>query len=555
MIEPGAKNSFVRIVWLILFLGVLSVIFDFRNFHIRDLSQNEGLYAAVAAGINADHPMSIVHGVGIKNNYFLYPWLCSLFHRFTEFQLPYTMRYINFFFMAATALLIGLTAGFTRDFKAGMVGISFFCANLFVFMYSQYASPLMMSLFLLFSAQSAWVYFGFSKGKWNWAWISSLFLLSCGFLSGGIKIVIYFFLPLLFMHRPLKISSKINKKGFVLGVLFILGALIFKMMPQILYSRTMEWTYMPLAYRGMGNFLLNIIWSPVQLLLVMLPWTLLIWMPFCAAIRPLDKTPIFSHYFRVIFITDFLFTLLNPLSTMDDFMFTLPPLALLCAITYDTAVRRYSVEMRHLILICGYIPAILAAVLMIYCFCPYELVVQHVNFLPLTNGKERIFSAILAFFALSIWIYHYRKHGQLWLIMLFTGGAIGLFCQLTFIPYINSDRSRSELGSRIRQIIEEDCNTNNAVVYKKDILDLYSESYYMHKEVNKIDSLDNIDNKKKVIYLLTTDFPQYPERTWKNLFETTYRGRKLCLYRGEITKRKELINRRNQPPAADGDKK
>ena len=125
---------------------------------------------------------------------------------------------------------------------------------------------------------------------------------------------------------------------------------------------------MPLAYRGMGNFLLNIIWSPVQLLLVMLPWTLLIWMPFCAAIRPLDKTPIFSHYFRVIFITDFLFTLLNPLSTMDDFMFTLPPLALLCAITYDTAVRRYSVEMRHLILICGYIPAILAAVLMIYCF-------------------------------------------------------------------------------------------------------------------------------------------------------------------------------------------
>ena len=65
--------------------------------------------------------------------------------------------------------------------------------------------------------------------------------------------------------------------------------------------------------------------------------------------------------------------------------------------------------------------------------------------------------------------------------------------------------------------------------------------------IDMINNLDDIDNKEKVIYLLTTDFPQYPERTWKNLFETTYRGQKLILYRGEVAKRKELINRRNLP--------
>lgn len=547
MIEPGAKNFPLRLVWLILLLGVLVLMFQCWNLGIRDLSQDEGFYAAIVSEFDPEYPMSMAHGVGIKNNYFLYPWLCSVFFRGTDFQLPHILRYVNFAFMGLTALLIGLVAGFTRDCKAGLVGIGFFCTNLFVFMYSQYASPLQMGVFFLFAAQCAWIYFGFSRGRWNSAWLVSLFLLSCGFLTGGIKVVIYFFLPLLFLHRPLKFSSKISKKGFIAGMLFLLGALIFRVMPPVMYGREIIWDYMPLNYRGMGNFLLNIVWAPLQMLLVLMPWTLLIWMPFCVAIRPLDKTPIFSHYFRVVFITDFIFILINPFSTTDDFMYIMPVLALLCAITYDTAVRRYSVEMRHLVLLCGYITAILAAGLVIYCFFPHENLIRYVNFLPLTDGKERIFSAILAFFVISIWIYHYRKHGQIWLMLLFTGGAIGVFCQLTFVPYYNSDRSRSELGGTLRKIIADDGGKDDAVVYKNDILDLYSESYYMHKKVKKINNLDDIDNKEKVIYLLTTDFPQYPERTWKNLFETTYRGQKLILYRGETAKRKELINRRNLP--------
>ena len=67
----------------------------------------------------------------------------------------------------------------------------------------------------------------------------------------------------------------------------------------------------------------------------------------------------------------------------------------------------------------------------------------------------------------------------------------------------------------------------------------------MQKKIRKLNDLAEIDKKEPVIYLLTIDFPQYPARTWKNIFETTYRDRKLFLYRGDIAKRKELINRRN----------
>ena len=131
------------------------------------------------------------------------------------------------------------------------------------------------------------------------------------------------------------------------------------------------------------------------------------------------------------------------------------------------------------------------------------------------------------------------------MIMLFTGCALGIFAQLTFIPAHNNDRSRGNLGRAVFNAIQDDGGKENAIIYKTGILDLYNEGYYMRKNICKINTLADIDRKEPVIYLLTTDFPQYPDRTWKNLFETTYRGRKLILYRGDIAKRKELFNRRS----------
>ena len=131
------------------------------------------------------------------------------------------------------------------------------------------------------------------------------------------------------------------------------------------------------------------------------------------------------------------------------------------------------------------------------------------------------------------------------MIMLLTGCALGIFAQLTFIPAYNSNRSRSNLGRAVFNAIKTDGGKEDAIICKNGILDLYNEGYYMQKKIRKLNALADIDRKEPVIYLLTTDFPQYPDRTWKNLFETTYRGRKLILYRGDIAKRKELINRRS----------
>lgn len=545
MIEPEAKKLFPRMIWLVILGGALTLMYQFWELPVRDLLGNEGLFAALASEINLSKPMSMAHGVAIRNQYFLYPWLCAAVQKHTGADMISILRFVNLFFVVCTAILIAAAAGRTRNFKAGIVGASMFCANGYVFMHTLMAGPLMMSLFFLFAAQLCWIYFGFTKGRWNMAWLSGLFLVSLGFLAGGIKIPFYFFLPLLFLHRPLKLAPKLNKKGFIFGMIILGLFFLLWASPFMLHARDYTWDYIPHNYRGMSNFLLNILLTPLYLLLLFLPWPLIMWMPFCSAIRPLDKTPIFSHYFRVLFTANLLAILFNPFSIMDDFMFVIPPLALLCALSYDTAVRRYSVEMRRLVTLCGYITAALAAGLVIYCFCPYENLIKYVNFLPLDKGKDLIFSAILFFLILSVWIYHYRKNGQLWMIMLLTGCALGIFAQLTFIPAYNSNRSRSNLGRAVFNAIKTDGGKEDAIICKNGILDLYNEGYYMQKKIRKLNALADIDRKEPVIYLLTTDFPQYPDRTWKNLFETTYRGRKLILYRGDIAKRKELINRRS----------
>ena len=164
MIEPGAKNFFVRIFWLIILLAGLCMMFQLWNLTDRELSQNEGLFAALASEMNMQSPMCVAHGVGIKNRFFLYPLVCSVLHKNTSLPLSDVLRYVNIFFMAATAVLLAITSGFTRNFKAGVIGCAFFCANIFTLYSSLYAGSQMMSMFFLFAAQCAWIYFGFTKG-------------------------------------------------------------------------------------------------------------------------------------------------------------------------------------------------------------------------------------------------------------------------------------------------------------------------------------------------------------------------------------------------------
>lgn len=77
---------------------------------------------------------------------------------------------------------------------------------------------------------------------------------------------------------------------------------------------------------------------------------------------------------------------------------------------------------------------------------------------------------------------------------------------------------------------------NGRKLYKSNILDLYGELYYSGTEVRRILELDELPTTEEVVYLISTEFPQYPDRSWVNLLapDYSYRGHRLFLWKGTL---------------------
>jgi hypothetical protein len=69
-----------------------------------------------------------------------------------------------------------------------------------------------------------------------------------------------------------------------------------------------------------------------------------------------------------------------------------------------------------------------------------------------------------------------------------------------------------------------------------DIVDLYGELYYADVKPIKIKNLTELPKKEKTIYILTTKFPQIPERSWTNLLGPgfQYNNNPLALWKGVL---------------------
>ena len=99
MIEPEAKKFFPRLLWLIILAGALTLMYQFWKLPMRELAGDEGLFAAIASEIDTSNPMSMAHGVAIRNQYFLYPLLCAAVHKYTSFDMVSILRFVNLFFV------------------------------------------------------------------------------------------------------------------------------------------------------------------------------------------------------------------------------------------------------------------------------------------------------------------------------------------------------------------------------------------------------------------------------------------------------------------------
>jgi len=129
-----------------------------------------------------------------------------------------------------------------------------------------------------------------------------------------------------------------------------------------------------------------------------------------------------------------------------------------------------------------------------------------------------------------------REKPPIWAYLLILTWTPMLFCQAVIFPYRSQDAPRRDKAQELLQALEQDGVKPGSTVYKYDFNDLFAEGVYMKMHLNKISALETLPKGEvPVIYLLSPEFPQLPERNWRGLLTAPLenRHRKLYLWKGE----------------------
>lgn len=104
-------------------------------------------------------------------------------------------------------------------------------------------------------------------------------------------------------------------------------------------------------------------------------------------------------------------------------------------------------------------------------------------------------------------------------------------------PYRAQEEVKREFGTTIRRALD---GQPGGTLYKSNILDLYGELFYSGAKVVKLQSLEELPEDQETVYLISTEFPQYPDRSWSNLLppDYSYRNHRLSLWKGVKRERK-----------------
>ena len=526
-------------------LGFLILIFAFLVLFqpwflgFRELFRLEGLYAVLATEYSPDTLLVSAHGVAIRNAYPLYPALTALLSRGFGVEMELALRLISVVMAGAAAVLVGVAAASQRAPRAGFVAAAMFLGSNLMLEKGVDGDPATLGVFLLLAAQLVFFQFGVRRTNWSMAWICSLLLLSLGFLAGGFWIVLLFVFPMLFFRRPLSVKSKFRKAGFPIGVAILATTVLAWGMPYWATSHTVPFGSLWWNDDSFWEYLLKLLRFPFEFGVRLLPWTLIAWVPFCVALQGLDKTPILSRYLRTLSIATFGLLWLLPENDPRDFLYLLGPLSILVGINYDLAMRRYGGRVRKWLVLCEYFAMCAAVAIAVLCLVP-DGVLRH--FVSITHTSAfsnplpyRILAtaAIAVLLLLALLMHFGRKKRPVWLMLLGTSLATGIFFWVVLQPYRTQNHEKREFGAEIAKVLKPE---TPGVLYKSNILDLYGELYYSGAKVRKLQEPVRLPVQEQTVYLLGTEFPQQPDRTWTNLLPSdfTYKNHRLGLWKGEL---------------------
>lgn len=525
--------------------GVLILLVVFLAVHepwllgMRELFRQEGFYAVQAAEFQPSSTLVTAHGVAVQDAFPLYPALSGLLMRGCGIPVEIALRAVSLLMLAAGAVLTYFAAASERSCRAGLVAAGMYISTFLVLEKAGDGTPATCNAFFLLAAQLLFFQYGIRRTNWNAAWISSLALLGFGFFSGGFRVLLYFVFPMFFFRRPLSVKSKFRKPGFAVGVALVAICILAWCIPYLGMMHRIPLFHIRFEDFSFYSWLKEVALFPLMLPLRLLPWSLIAWIPFCVALQALDSTPILSRYLRTLVFASLALLWLLPDGNPTELLYLLGPLSILVGINYELGMRRYGFKIRKALVLCGYFTVIAALSIVLVCFVPQEWVAPFLSVsksLDFAGSKGyRLMAAVAALLLFGIaWSLHRgRQVKPVWLMLLATSAAAGIFCGAVLTPYRAQANDKREFGAVFRKALRGEPATK---LYKGNILDLYGELCYVGLPVVKIQELDELPLNDRVVYLVDTEFPQYPERSWSNLLppDFRYRGHRICIWKGVL---------------------
>ncbi|MBR7130532.1 MAG: hypothetical protein IKC82_00895 [Lentisphaeria bacterium] len=503
-----------------------------------ELFRQEGIFAAIAAeytdnlwdpyeGITAK-----AHNVMLSDAWPLYPAVVSLFYRLMPMESA--LRLVSVLMLGVLSLLAGITAAIRSGKLAGVVAGVFCFSTVFTLSNGIWGGPETMAACFLFAAQLLFFHYGSRYADWNSAWISAAIFLSLGFLTAGPVVIIFFIFPLVFLRRPLSFAGKFRTPGFLAGVILLLIVVLAWALPIGLNWRQYAGNS-GVEMVNVGGLFKDILLFPAKFIFRMLPWSLIIWMPFCVALQAISPVPVFSRYLRTLFFSMLALIWLMPGGSVYRLFFLLAPLAVLLGLNYELGIRRYSAVIRKVLVCCGVFFPVLIALILAVTFLPERFLpaLDHPEGYFFRNSKGYLYLMLSALSALAVlWGFFSfgNKRFPVWVLIVLLALGIGVFNAAVHLPYRMMDRNWRNFGEDVRRVVPPAASE----VYKYNIDGMYCGLFYCGIPVKELKSLSVLDKLGDTVYLISSEVPVYPDRVWTPLLPEGYtcRGVEVSVWRG-----------------------
>ena len=311
--------------------------------------------------------------------------------------------------------------------------------------------------------------------------------------------------------------------------------LIFTVGWRILYSGgTWQMDFLPQEFSGWENFKRLLVF-PLLLPIRFFPWSLLMWLPFCAALQAIDPTPVFSKYLRTIFSVALTLMWLLPDRPANELFFIIGPLAIMTGLNYELGIRRYRQWFTKALYL-GEIIIVIAALAMAAMLLP----ARWLAVFPFLDTKELIYregysvviaAALILLAVLAVFFHLQRKQYPVWNMVLKLTVCCAIFCNILILPAYITERRWRDLGRDISTALPPDAK--GKTLYKLDINGMFCGLFYAGVPVKKIKNLDELPSGE-TIYLIASGFPRHFGWRWSPLLPPDYNfeGEHLTMWRG-----------------------